>query len=539
MSGLANALVPADLEVRRKTASLGLRGWLGSGWSYDVSMQHQRKEGTRPFGAGVFTVHTSHLPAPVDFSTNRFGTGLNYAGDSFYWRLGLSRSDFDNRHPSITWPNPFTPIPGTELLRASLEPDNRYRQVEFAGAWSASRQLRFSAAVTLGKMEQNEPLLPASSNPDYSEVPIPRATADTKIDWGTFNLAGKVDLRLTPQLILAARLRLDERENRTPVELFDPVITDIAPRERRPNRPYSFERNWASLDLRYRARHGVRLQAGINREDLERSLQSVLETEEVAYWGEISLQPGSRLRARARLERSDRDASPYLQLDDGGPIEHPLMRKFHLADRQRNRLQLDLDFFPLPELTMAVSLSSSRDDYARSLIGLRESQDQTMSLDLGWSASEQIRLHGFANHDEIESQMASAEGVDGKLWSGTTRDRFLTVGAGIDYAPAPRYRVGFDLVRAESRGDIRTVSGSLGGAFPSLETELWNAYIHVAYDLSARWAAKARLEYEAYDSSDWALDGIGPNSIPAVLAFGQRSPDYEVVVLRLQASCRF
>ena len=75
-------------------------------------------------------------------------------------------------------------------------------------------------------------------------------------------------------------------------------------------------------------------------------------------------------------------------------------------------------------------------------------------------------------------------------------------------------------------------SGSLRGAFPTLETELWNAHIHIDYDLSARCALRGRLEYEAYDSSDWALDGIA-----AVLAFGQLPLLAEAVYLPVQRAC--
>jgi MtrB/PioB family decaheme-associated outer membrane protein len=539
MGSLAASLRPAELEIARKTLDAGLQWRLGPRWSYNLALQHQRKEGTRPFGAGVFTIHSSHFPAPVDFSTNRLEMGLAFAGQAAHWRLGFTGSEFDNAHSSVTWPNPFTAIPGTERLRASLEPDNRYYQFELAGAWTPVQRLNLSGTAAVGRMEQDDPLLPASINPAFSDLPLPRATADTRIDVGTFNLAGKLDARLSPRLSLTARLRRDERDNQTPVDLFTPIITDIAPRAPRPNRPYSFERDRASLSLRYRAPGAVRLQAGADFEDYRRSLQSVPKTEERGYWGEIGLNPGSLIELRLRAERSDRDAGPYTTLRDGTLVEHPLMRKFHLADRARDRLLFYLDFFPLAGLTLGASYQRSEDDYQRSLVGLRGSEEQIVSLDAGWSLGEGLYLHAFLSRDDIDASLAGAESAVTAPWLGATEDRFVVAGLGLQARINPRVSLGLDLVSARSEGAIRVETEGRGSAFPTLETDLFSARLRLDFRATEQWGVKVELEHETYDSSDWALDGLGPDGIASILSLGAESPDYGVSVLRLQASYRF
>jgi MtrB/PioB family decaheme-associated outer membrane protein len=538
MVGLQAALRPEVLRISRKILDIGLQWRLAPRWSYDLEFQHQRKEGTRPFGAGVFTIHSSHLPAPVDFSTNRLDMGLSRSGEAFHWRLGVMGSDFDNSYQSVTWPNPFTPIGGTGSLRASLEPDNRFYRVDMAGTWAPAHRLRLTAHAAVGRMEQDDALLPPSVNPDFSDVPLPRATADTRIDVGTLNLGGLLDARLTPRLSLTARLRRDERDNRTPVDLFPLIITDLVPREPRPNRPYSFQRDRGSLSLRYRAGSTLRLQAGADYEDYERSLQSVRKTEETGYWAQFSLKPAAWLDLRARLERANRDAGPYARPEDDGLIEHPLMRKFHLADRDRKRLQIDLNLFPLPELTLGASYRYHDDTYSQSPVGLQGSDDHTLSLDAGWSASDRLHAHAFVSHDEIASSLTGAESAVAAPWTATAEDRFLTAGLGIQFDVDRRLRLGLDLVHARSEGDIRTVTVSGGGPFSTLDTELTNAKIHLEYEVTARWGIKGSLELESYDSTDWALDGLGPDGIPSILTFGAESPDYDVTVLRLQASYR-
>ena len=539
MSSLAASLRPAELEISRKTVDAGLQWRLGPRWSYDLALQHQRKEGTRPFGAGVFTIHSSHFPAPVDFSTSRLETGLAFAGQAAHWRLGFTGSEFENAHSAVAWPNPFAAIPGTERLRASLEPDNSYYRFELAGAWVPVQRVNLSGTAAIGRMRQDEPLLPVSINPAFGDLPLPRATADTRIDLGTLNLAGKLDARLSPRLSLTARLRRDERDNQTPVDLFPIIITDIAPRAPRLNRPYSFERDRASLSLRYRASGAVRLQAGADFDDYERTLQSVPKTEERGYWGEVALNPAQLIELRLRAERSDRDAGPYTTIRDGTLVEHPLMRKFHLADRARNRLLFDLDFFPLAGLTLSAGYQRSEDDYARSFVGLRGSEEQVVSLDAGWSVSERLYLHAFLNRNEIESRLAGAESAAAAPWLAGTEDRFDVAGLGLQASINPRISLALDLVSARSEGDIRVGAAGRGSPFPTLETDLFNARLQLDVRLTGRWGFKVGLEHERYDSSDWALDGLGPDGIASILSLGAESPDYRVSVLRLQASYRF
>ena len=539
MDGLSTALRPTELELMRKTLDAGVRWRLGPRWSWDLGVQHQNKEGSRPFGAGVFTIHASHFPAPVDFATDRLDMGLAFAGETAHWRLAYTGSEFDNAYEALTWPNPFTAIPGTERLRASLEPDNTFHQFELAGAWIPAQRLQLSGTAALGRLEQDEPLLPPSINPAFGDVPLPRATADTRIDAGTLNLAGKLDARLSPRLSLTARLRRDDRDNQTPVDLFTPIITDLVPRPPRPNRPYSFERDRASLALRYRARGALRLQAGADFEDYERSLQAVLETEEQTYWGELGLNPGPLLELRLRAEQSERDAGPYTPVQGGALVEHPLMRKFHLADRDRERLLFDIDFFPLAGLTLSASYQRSEDDYTQSFLGLRDSEEQVVSLDAGWSVRDGLFAHAFLSRDDIDSSLAGAASAVALPWLGVTGDRFLVAGFGLQARISRRVSLELDLVGARSEGKISVTDNARGGAFPTLESDLWNLRMGVDYRLTEQWGVKFLLEHEQYDSSDWALDGLGPDGIAAILSFGAESPDYGVTVLRLQASYRF
>ena len=540
MTALDQTLNGTKLEIKRKTLDAGLSLKGVSKWSYKVDYQHQEKNGSRPFGAGVFRINSTHFPAPVDFTTDQFDMALSYAGGRGQLRLGFTGSVFSNGSTSVRWENPFTPIAGTDTLLASLEPDNEFYQFNLSGAFAATPGLRLSGRIAVGRMSQDDPFLPFYSiNPNFSDLPLPRNSLDGEIDTSTLNLAGKLTARLSRKLDLAARIKLDERDNETPVELFTPVITDIVLRDARPNRPYSFQRDKYSLELRYRAHRWVRINAGAKHERMERSLQSVDKTKENSYWGELAVNKWTRAQLRLKLESSDRDASDYQLLDDGGPVEHPLMRKFHLADRDRDRAIIELDLAPMDRLGVNIAWFSAEDEYDESMLGLLESEERNLSLDLAYAVNDQLSLYAHATREDIDSTIASAESPDALPWNGTTNDRFLTVGLGLNASITEKISLGFDYVLSDSEGDIGVDSGAGEDPFPTLKTELRNTRFHIDYRVNDHWSWKFYAEHEKYDSKDWYLDGLGPDGIDAILTMGALSPDYTVTVLRVLASYHF
>ncbi len=539
MQSLTATLRPVNLMTSRKIYDAGVEWKPASGWSYEVNFQHQEKQGTRPFGAGVFTINASHFPVPVDFSTNRLELAVNHAGKSAHWRLGFSGSEFDNAVKSVTWQNPFTPLPGTDVLRASLEPDNQFYRFDLAGAWAPSPGVRLSGRAAVGRMEQDDALLPYSINPEFSDLPLPRLTADGRVDVGTVDLGGKLTARLARRLDLTVRLDHDERDNKTPVDVWTPVITDFLERDPRPNRPYSFERDQAAVALRYRTSGGLRLRTGIDWEQYERTLQSVAETDEVGWFAEAALSPSEWMKIRARFEHSDRDGEPYVQVPDFSLTEHPLLRKFNLASRDHDLLRLDLDFFPAPEITLNLAYKHSQGDYDESFLGLLESEEQSISIDAGWTPNDAITAYLFASLDDFNATQASAEELSLDRWLATTEDRFFTLGLGITARLNERTELGFDYVHSDADGDIATDTAAGEPPFPTLTTDLDNFRLRIDYRWSDRWGLRFHVEHEKYDSTDWALDGIEPDGIPNILSFGAESPDYGVTVIRVQARYRF
>jgi MtrB/PioB family decaheme-associated outer membrane protein len=542
MTGLQNALVPAELGLQRETLDLGLSMRLASAWSFDVDAQRQEKTGTRPFGGGgIYFNDASILPAPVDFSTDIVDLGVNWTGKKASARLGFMGSWFDNGTQSVTWDNPFTSGPGTDRFRAALEPSNDYYQFNLSGVYNITQGINVSGRAAMGEGTQDEAFLPYSINPDFEGIPLPRASLGGQVDTSTYNLGGKLYARLSSKLSLTARYKYDERDNTTPVSLYSPVISDFIQLEDRFNKPYSFERTQYSLDARYRLTRGVRVSAGGKYQELDRTLQVVENQDETTAWAEVDLTPMARTQLRLKIEGSERDVNEYRANESRpGPVDNPLFRKYNQADRDRTRVILDANVMPTDRLSVNLNAYTAIDDYNNSVLGLQDSDVESYTLNLSYAAGDKLSLYAFYTREEIESNLNGASGTrERDRWFADTVDNIETFGLGGTMQFDDRGSLSLDWVSADTKGDIQVRSELSDDPFPTLSTKLNNLRLSFKQTLTENWGYRMMVEYEQYDASDWAIDGFGVDGLGSVLWSGVTSPEYDIWNLRLQATYRF
>jgi len=539
MTALESSLAGIPLKTQRKILDAGATLNFLRSWSYRIDYQRQEKKGTRSLGAGLFYSNASILPAPVDFTTDIVDMALSWTGKKAQLELGYISSIFDNGANSLTWQNPFRSEPQTQSLRAALEPGNKFYQFNLSGAVSITPRVRLSAQAAMGRMTQDDPFLPYSINPIYSDAPLPRASLDGRVDTSTLNLNGKLSARLSKKLSFTARGKWDERENKTPVELYTPIITDLLAGPDRYNRPYSFKRQMYSADLAYRVNHIVRLSGGARQQNIDRTLQAVERTKESTWWAEAKVNASLSTQVRLKLESAKRDISDYMQPDDGRAVDHPLMRKFNMADRDRDRVVVEFDYMPTADFGINLSYFQAQAVYDNSVIGLQESQDESYTINFTYVIESTVNLYAFFTHDDIDADIVNTTRDISDAWNARTRDRILTFGTGVSAPINEKSSIGFDYVASDSTGKISVQTSNEEDPFDPLETSLSNARLHFDYEINDHWGYKLYAEYEKYDSQDWAIDGLGVDGINSVLTMGENTPDYAVWYFRVQASYRF
>ena len=93
-----------------------------------------------------------------------------------------------------------------------------------------------------------------------------------------------------------------------------------------------------------------------------------------------------------------------------------------------------------------------------------------------------------------------------------------------------------DLGYTYAKGDSHTtIDGVDAGNFPAVTSKLNSFKADLTYAVNDRLDVVFTWWYENFDSSDWALQGIEPATLPTVLALGADPYNYSVNYVTLSA----
>ena len=532
-------MVPTDLDSKRKILNAGATVKLGGSWRVLAEYERQKRDGTIRFGGGAFPFNGALFPAPLDYTTNLFEVGLEFTSKRGQARVDYSGSKFDNGFNSVTWDSPYARGFGDEVSRSALAPDNKYQQLSLAGAYRFSKSFKLSGKAYWGKAKQNEPFLPYSVNPRYDDLELPRQSLDGKLDTSMYNISGRAYWRVLDRLDLTARYKKDERKNKTPIDVYTPILLEVGESDPRSNRPYGYDRQQATVELRYRPTYSIRVNAGGKRATLKRTYQSVHKNTEDSYWGELQVTPWAWLDARLKYEDLNRDSTVYEQQGNYDRLEHPLMRKYNMADRDRNRVTLQFDLFPVERLGVSLSYYRTDDDYSDSPIGLIEGNEQNVNLDINYALSKFSTVYGFYSRDRIESEIAGAPSAAATPWRSFTDDLIETWGLGVSGRIGDKTTYGADYVKSVAEGNILTETDAGEPPFPMLYSNLEQLRLKLNHQINDRWGFGLNFLKERYSSSNWQVDDLGPLDINGVLSMGDVSPRYDVWAMSVFATLNF
>lgn len=537
MTQLGNSLQNANLKTERQRVGIGLAFIPASKWEAGVTFRHELRDGQKGT-AGAFFFNAAQLVEPVDYVTDEVEVFATYTTGKWQSRLAYYGSFFNNDNGSLTWQNAYNPIvPGADAGQLALPPDNQFHQVLLSSGYQLSERTRVSGDIAVGRMEQNEDLLAATINPNLA-VALPEQSAHARVDTLTANL--KVNSAVTDKLRLNATWRYNDRNNKTPSEVWNWVTTDAFVSPARSNLPYSFTDITAGLGADYRLTRVAKLSGGYDYEKKERTNQEVNQTTENTVWGKVSVHASENLDVAFNVAHADRSNSDYKPVAETQPPENPLLRKFNLADRTRNTGGVHAAFTPHERVSIGLSVELSKDDYSNSVLGLTESSEADYNVDTSIILTEATSVHAFAGWQQIQSEQAGSQTFSTPDWFATNNDTIKTVGIGVKHQLIKdKLNVGADFVMSRSTGEVDVQTGAPGGEFPDLKTDLDTLKLYADYRMEENLTLHAAYWYEHYNSKDWMLDGVYPNTIPNVIAFGEQSPHYNAHAVMMSARYRF
>jgi MtrB/PioB family decaheme-associated outer membrane protein len=532
-AALDSSLASRDISSDRQTLGIGGRLFPGERWQLSADYRRQERDGLR-IASGSYFTQSSLLPAPFDYSTDEAEVALRYALARGYLKLSYFGSFFRNEHAALRWQTPFTSAPGAETGVQAQAPDNTFQQLSLAGSYrlpAYDAVLAFSLAG--GRVEQDDALLPYTGNVSLTADALPRQRLDGKID--TTNAAVSLTARPLEKGRVSLAWRLDDRDNRTPIEPWSRVIVDtFNSGEIESNVPYSYRKNRFSASAHYALLRSLTVSGGYDRIDVDRDFQAVASQAEDTGWGMLRWRPNPFIDVRAKGGASERDPEHYDEEFAASLGQNPLLRKYNLAYRYRRFGELILSA-SLPEKPVSLSVSAlyADDEYTHSVLGITQGDDLRISGDISfpWAANRYFYVHG--GYENIESDQAGSEQFGMPDWTARITDSFYTAGGGIRLRQiAENVDVSLDYTRAVGRTETST--NTLGDGlswFPDLETTLDSVRLQLTWRRSPRLAIHGGLRYEAFTAEDWSLEGLMPDTVPVLLSLGAQPYDYDLVLV--------
>jgi len=514
----------------------------GSSVLLSLDYRHDERDGTRT-KFGSFGSTSSQLLAPVDDSTDRINVSARYDASHWFAQLGFYASIYDDKADALRWQNPFTAfVPGATVGQMALAPSNNYDEISISAGMHGlpwNTVIAFNAAT--GQGTQDKTFLPYTINPYVATDPLPMTDLHGQIN------VNRADLTVSMQPIDRLRLRgsaaYDEREDDSHRAVFtSEVLTDLYRLGGAYQNPvYGYDRWRLHGTADYAVLNALTLGVGTDWTQLNRkgTPQEVKGVDTSDSWGRLQYRPSGYLGVVLKGGYESRDADSYNVAVAESYGQNPLMRKYYLAHRYRSygELVTNVALGKLP-LTLSVNGFYADDNYDKTQLGLLSSINQRYGLDLTWAVNEKISAYVTGGYNKVGSRTKGSSTFSTPDWRADVQDEFLSYGGGVRAQVGAKLKLNLDYTHAEGNYDT-TIVGTAGGAFPTVTSRLDTVKANASYPLTERMDLLFSYWYEKADSHDWAIQNIGPATIPTVLGLGIDPYNYDVSYVTLSVRYSF
>jgi len=392
----------------------------------------------------------------------------------------------------------------------------------------------------MGQSTQDESFAGYTLNPNIGVDALPLNNLDGDISVTRADLT--VSVRPLDRLRLRGAASYDERDNDSRQAAFTSIVhTDLFPiGADRVNAIYGYERTRLNGTADFDVYDDLTVGVGGEWRTLDRTGSAVeVSSEEVLDgYGRAQFRPSGYLGFVVKGGVEERDPDNY-DLGVAAQLgQNPLMRKFNQAYRYRTygELLANVAVGSLP-LSFGASVHYGDDSYMQSDLGLISGLDRRYGVDVNWTVNEKIAAYATLGREKIDSKSKGSSTFAAADWTGDVQDDFETYGAGMNAQFTDKIGVTFDYTYGS--GHSRTVlSGSAGGTFPVVKSELSSFKAGVTYGFNTRTDVMLNWWYETLSTSDWAYTAQ-PAALPTVLGLGVDPYNYDVNYVTLSLRYRF
>ena len=265
------------------------------------------------------------------------------------------------------------------------------------------------------------------------------------------------------------------------------------------------------------------------------------------------------------------------------------MRRFNMADRNRNKARATVNWQANEKLGLMGNVEYLDDDYKNSVFGLQSMRSWAATLDGSYSMNEALSANLFYTYEDrttktagesysANSNTANVGGVAGNTvvdggcfatvqqrnnnakidpcnnWATDMRDKVNTLGAGLRYRGlmGGKLDVASDVLFSWARTDIAVSGGSYvnnplavanrpavtpavlfipAQNFPTVTNNSVELRITGVYSIDKSSAIRAFYWYQHLNSTDYVYDGMQFGTISAVMPSNEQAPSYNVSVV--------
>jgi MtrB/PioB family decaheme-associated outer membrane protein len=590
--GLHNSARELDeISVRWDTAHIFLKVTPTEDLDLIAEYTRIRKDGDRPMGMALGSPGSPFIEVlqPLEQTIHDFRLRGTLARERWQIQFGYTLSLFLNDERRIVADNPCfgAALPAgctgaadpVSRGQSSLPPDNMAHTFNLAGGVNLPLRTRLTGNFTYSLRLQNESFLPHTINPTLDGNPnlvLPQKGLNGNAQVFAFNL-NATSRPLPLPVVFTAKYRLyDYRDWSDTITFPGHVVNDrtLATDARRAGR-WSYSKQDASLDARWKIIERLAFTTGVGWERWDRNEhREVPVSDEFSAKGVLDYTPSDWLLVRAsyvpsfrRIERYNTRAHAEHAIEEDATTaaqgQSLLLRKFDMAERDRQKAELQLQITPIDSMSITPTVAYRWDDYIRSSLGLQEAKAWSAGVDLNWAPSERLSFFAGYMHEVIYQKQRSRSRpvVTGTTfdfvdydWLSVNTDTIDTFHAGfkagiipgkLDWKAAGSFATATG--RIETRNPIGPTSGpaaqdltASARPWPAFEDNLWRVDTSLQYHFSKSWTASLNYIFESFSKHDWRTDSLNP-FIPGVAAIwlGNDQKNYAAHIIGATLRYRF
>jgi MtrB/PioB family decaheme-associated outer membrane protein len=424
-----------DVQVLRERTDIVVDLARNQPFSAKVNYRREQRHGSGGLSSNYIS-YEIETPSVTEYLTQDVGLDASLVRPWGSVHAGLHYNWFVDQVPSLVFDNPFratdalavtvgtgaaaTGVGGPAQGRLVNPPSNQAYLSAVGTTLKLAHHTRITADVNLGRLSQNEPFFPLSTNTAIvtpvivaQTSSLPAQSLNGKMDTTSVVLA--ITSRPTEPLHLALRFRRYDLDNQTPRLTFPGYVSwdRTFAAGGRINVPYGYTNSRLDASADYDVGKLVTLEGAYRRTTIDRTFRETEQTTENTVNAAVIMHVADMANLRAMYERGVRG---YSGLDLGrsedasfvvpptGLSANALARdgslRFDQSNRDENRAGIIFDISPGSMTSLAFTYIHNKDTYNDTIYGLQNASYDTFTGEVTLTPSDRWNVSAYYTREK-------------------------------------------------------------------------------------------------------------------------------------------